>query len=78
MSKGSSAPNAVSITDHDLRLTRNGDQVELAGSAANASGGTNTVSAHGTLMPGGSVAGTGIINSALGIRSGCAFSAERY
>jgi hypothetical protein len=77
-SKAPGAPNTNSITDHDLRLTRKGDQVELSGTAANAGGGANTVSARGTLMPDGSVAGTGIMNTWKGVRSGCAFSAERY
>jgi hypothetical protein len=78
ISKPSATPNKETITGHDLRLTRTGDQVELSGTAANAGGGSNTVSAHGTMMPDGSVAGTAVMYSSRGVRSGCSFSAQRY
>jgi hypothetical protein len=72
------SPNTNTITDHDLRLTRVGDAVELKGTAANAGGGANIVSARGTLMAGGSIAGTGVISSSRGQSSNCSFSGERY
>jgi hypothetical protein len=68
------SPSGSSITHHDLTLTRVGDEVELKGSAMAAQLNPVTVSAHGTLMPAGSVAGTAIVNS----RSGCSFAGERY
>jgi hypothetical protein len=70
----SASPNGKSITQHDFRVTRNGDEIELKGSAMAAQLNPVTVSARGTLMPAGSVAGSAIANG----RSGCSFSGERW
>jgi hypothetical protein len=71
----SASPNGRTITQHDLTLTRvSGNEIELKGSAIAANRHPITVSARGTLMAAGSVAGNAIANG----RSGCSFSGERY
>lgn len=73
LDRTSASPNGNTITQHDFRVTRVGDEIELKGSAMAAVLNPVTVSARGTLM-GSSVAGTAIVNA----RSGCSFSGERY
>ncbi len=71
----SGSPNGRTITEHDLTLTRIGrDEIELKGTAVAANRKPIIVSARGTLMAAGSVAGNAIANG----RSGCSFSGERY
>jgi hypothetical protein len=69
----SATPNGRTITQHDFRVTRVGDEIALEGSAMAALLKPVTVSARGTLM-GRSVAGNAIANG----RSGCSFTGERY